>query len=277
MFSNNLPFTKIKMFANKPVEIPLVFNEHPVPFIAQICKVAQDILKETTPKAHNPIPFVKKNDVGCEAVFKTQAMADKVEEIRKDVETQKFPIANFRIIEICFNIAIEGDSPENFIYYTEENTFFICHPEPGYAEHICGRMKEFFDSHIFQLPIVLVANLIDLSKVPLKEDERLMIPCGKSTFLIPIADKEEAFFEDFCAKVERIKEMDVVCGGIQFATMKHICSEIGVKGVFYQITPDYVKLTGLSHSLKSFSEILKRRIKEHNKEQQAKVRVLSRK
>ena len=92
-----------------------------------------------------------------------------------------------------------------------------------------------------------------------------------------MADKEEGFFEDFCAKVERIKEMEVDSGGIQFATMKHICSEIGVKGVFYYITPDYVKLTGMSHHLKNFSDILKRRIKEHNKEQQAKVRVLSRK
>jgi len=265
------------MFANKPVEIPLVFNEYPVPFIAQICKVAQDILKETNPKAHNPTPFVKKNSFGCEAIFKTQAMADKVEEIMKDVTTQEFPIANFRIIEICFSIAIEGDSPENFIYYTEENTFFICHPEPGYAEHICGRMKEFFDRHMFQVPIVLAADLIELSKVPLKEDERLMISCGKSTFLIPIADKEEGFFEDFCAKVDRLKEMDVDSGGIQFATMKQICSEIAVKGVFYHITPDHVKLTGLSHSLKSFSEILKRRIKDHIKDQQTKVRILSRK
>jgi hypothetical protein len=204
-------------------------------------------------------------------------MADKVEEIMRDVSTQDFPVANFRIIEICFNIAIEGDSPENFIYYTEENTFFICHPEPGYAEHICGRMKEFFDSHIFQLPIVLIADLIKLCKVPLKEDEYLMISCGKSTFLIPMADKEEAFFEDFCAKVEKIKEMDVDSGGIQFATMKQICSEIEVKGVFYYITPEHVKLTGMSHHLKSFSEVLKRRIKDHIKDKQMKVRVLSRK
>ena len=95
------------MFANKPVEIPLVFNGCPVPFIAQICKIAQDILNQTDPKAHNPTPFVKKNDVGCKAVFKTQAMADKVEEIMKDVTTQEFPVTNFRIIEICFNIAIK--------------------------------------------------------------------------------------------------------------------------------------------------------------------------
>ena len=265
------------MFKNKSAEIPLVFNGYPVPFMAKICKVAQDILNQINPKARNPTPFVKKNDVGCEAVFETQAMADKVEEIMMDVATQDFPIQNSKIIDICFNIAIEGDSPENFINYTEETTFFICHPEPGYAEHICGRMKEFFDSHIFQLPIVLVADLIELCKVPLKEDERLMIPCGKSTFLIPMADKEEGFFEDFCAKVDRLKEMDVDSGGIQFATMKHICSEIGVKGVFYYITPDHVKLNGMSHHLKSFSEILKRRIKEYNKEHQAKVRVLSRK
>ncbi len=71
--------------------------------------------------------------------------------------------------------------------------------------------------------------------------------------------------------------MDVVCSGIQFATMKHICSEIDVKGVFYHITPDHVKLTGLSHSLKSFSEVLKRRIKDHIKDMQTKSRVLSRK
>jgi hypothetical protein len=267
------------MFTNKvveSVEIHLVF-QYPVPFIAQICNIAQDILKEINPKAHNPTPFVKKNDIGCEALFKTQAMADKVEEIMNDVATQKFPIANFRIIDICFNIAIEEDLPENFIYYTEENTFFICHPEPGYAEHICGRMIEFFDRHMFQIPIVLAADLIELCKVPLKEDERLMIPCGKSTFLIPMADKEEGFLEDFCVKVDRLKEMDVDCSGIQFATMKHICSEIEVKGVFYHITPVHVKLTGLSHSLKSFSEVLKRRIKEHIKDMQTKTRVLSRK
>jgi hypothetical protein len=265
------------MFTNKVVEIPLVFNAYPVPFIAQICKIAQDILKEINPKAHNPTPFVKKNDIGCEAVFKTQAMADKVEEIMRDVATQEFPVANFRIIEICFNIAIEDELAENFIYYTEENTFFICHPDPGYAEHICGRMIVFFDRHMFQIPIILAADLIELCKVHLKEDERLMIPCGKSTFLIPMADKEEGFFEDFCAKVDRLKEMDVDCSGIQFATMKHICSEIEVKGVFYHITPDHVKLTGLSHSLKSFSEVLKRRIKDHIKDMQTKSRVLSRK
>ena len=265
------------MFKNKPVEIPLVFNGYPVPFMAKICKVAQDILNEIDPKEFNPIPTVVKNNVGCEALFKTQTMADKVEEIMNDVATQDFPIANFRIIEICFNIAIEDDSPENFIYYTEENIFFICHPEPGYAEHICGRMKEFFDSHIFQTPVVLVADLIKLCKVPLKEDERLLIPCEKSTFLIPMADKEECFFEDFCAKVDRLKEMDVDCRGIQFATMKHICSEIDVKGVFYHIAPDHVKLTGLTHSLKSFSDVLKRRIKEYIKDLQTKTRILSRK
>lgn len=265
------------MFSNKQVEIPLLFNEYPVPFIAQICKVAQDILKETTPKAHNPIPFVKKNSVGCEAVFKTQAMADKVEEIMNDVATQEFPVANFRIIEICFNIAIEDGLPENFIYYTEENTFFICHPDPGYAKHICGRMIEFYNRHMFQSPIVLVADLIELCKVSLKEDERLMISCGKSTFLIPMADKEEGFFAEFCEKIDRLKEMDVDCGGIQFATMKHICSEIDIKSVFYQITPDHVKLTGLSHTVKSFSEVLKRRIKDHIKDQQKKSRVFSRK
>jgi hypothetical protein len=265
------------MFANRPVAIPLVFNEYPVPFIAQICKVAQNILNEINPKAYNPTPFVKKNDVGCEAVFKTQAMADKVEEIMRDVATKEFPVANFRIIEICFNIAIEDDSPENFIYYTEENTFFICHPDPGYAEHICGRMIEFFDRHMFQIPIVLAADLIELCKVPLKEDERLMISCGKSTFLIPMADKEEEFFEDFCSKIDRLKEMDVDCCGVQFASMKQICSEIAVKGVFYYITPEHVKLTGMTHHLKSFSEILKRRIKEHLKDQQTPMRVVSRK
>ena len=149
------------MFKNKPVEIPLVFNGYPVPFMAKICKIAQDILNEIDPKGYNPTPFVKKNDVGCEAVFKTQAMADKVEEIMSDVATQDFPIESHRVIEICFHIAIEDDSPENFIYHIESDSFFICHPDPGYAEHICGRMKEFFDRHTFQLPVVLIADLIE--------------------------------------------------------------------------------------------------------------------
>jgi hypothetical protein len=92
-----------------------------------------------------------------------------------------------------------------------------------------------------------------------------------------MADKEEGFFEDFCAKVDRLKEMDVDSGGIQFATMKHICSEIGVKGVFYYITPDHVKLTGMSYHLKSFSEVLKRRIKDYLKDQQSRSRIFSRK
>jgi hypothetical protein len=265
------------MFKNKPVEIPMVFNEYPVQFIAQICKVAQDILNEIDPKGYNPTPFVKKNNVGCEAVFKTKEMADKVEEIMKDVATHEFPIENYRVIDCCFHIAIEDDAPENFIYFIKENSFFICHSDPGYADHICEKMKDFFDSHIFQLPVVLVADIIEICKVSLKEDERLIISCGKSTFLVPMPDKEETFFEEFCEKVERIKEMDVDYAGIQFATMKRICSEVEVKGVFYYITPDHVKLTGLSHCLKSFSEVLKRRIKEHIKDQQTKSRILSRK
>ena len=265
------------MFKNKQVEIPLIFNGYPVPFMAKICKVAQDILNEIDPKGYNPTPFVKKNDVGCEAMFKTQAMADKVEEIMKDVATQDFPIQSFKVIEICFNIAIKDDSPKNFIYHIEGNTFFICHPDPGYAEHICEQMKEFFDSHMFQIPIILVSDLIEFCNVSLKQDERLMVSCGKSTFLVPMPDKEEDFFKDFRAKLERIKDMEVDCGGIQFATMKQICSEIGVKGVFYYITPEHVKLTGLSHSLKSFSEILKRRIKEYIKDNQTRSRIFSRK
>jgi len=245
--------------------------------MAKICKVAQDILNEIDPKGYNPTPFVKKNDVGCEAVFKSQAMADKVEEIMTDVATQEFPIENPRVIEICFQIAIEDDLPENFIYQIDPDSFFICHPDPGYAEHICGRMKEFFDKHIFQLPTVLVDNLIEFCKVPLKADDRLLISCGKSTFLVPMPDKEEVFFQEFCDKVDRLKEMNVDCCGILFATMKQICSEIDVKGVFYYITPDHVKLTGLAHSLKSFSEVLKRRIKEYIKDQMTKTRILSRK
>lgn len=265
------------MFKNKPVEIPLVFNGYPVPFMAKICKIAQDILNEIDPKGYNPTPFVKKNDVGCEAVFKTQAMADKVEEIMSDVATQDFPIESHRVIEICFHIAIEDDSPENFIYHIESDSFFICHHDPGYAEHICGRMKDFFERHIFQLPVVLVADLIEFCKIPVKENERLLVSCGKSTFFIPMADKEEAFFEEFCEKVDRLKTMDIDCNGILFATMKQICSEIDVKGVFYYITPDHVKLTGLSHSLKSFSEVLRRRIKDHIKDHQTKSRIVSRK
>jgi hypothetical protein len=265
------------MFKNSPVEIPLIFNECPVPFIVKICKVAQDILNEINPKGYNPTPFVKKNDIGCEAVFKTQAMADKVEEITMDVSSQNFPIESTRVIEICFQIALGEDSPENFIYHIEPSAFFICHPDPGYAEHICGRMKEFFDSHIFQIPVVLAADLIEFCKAPLKEDERMLISCGKSTFLVPMPDKEEKFLPEFCEKVDRLKEIEVDCCGILFATMKRLCSEIDVKGVFYYITPAHVKLTGLTHSLKSFSEVLKRRIKEHIKDQQAKTRVLSRK
>jgi hypothetical protein len=263
------------MFKNRQVEIPLVFNGYPVPFMVNICKVAQDILNEINPKEYNPTPFVKKNTIGCEAIFKTNAMAEKVEEIMRDVATQDFPIDSYRIIEICFHIAIEGDLPENFIYFIEKNTFFICHSKPGYAEYICERMKSFFDRHIFQLPAILISDLIEFCNFPLKQDERLIISCGKSTFLIPMVDKEETFFKEFDAKIERIKEIDVDCCGIHFSSMKHICSEIAVKGVFYTITHEHVKLTGLSHSLKNFSEILKRRIKEHIKDQQTKLRVVS--
>ena len=261
------------MFKNRQIEIPMCFNGYTVPFIAHICKVAQNILNKITPNGYNPTPFVKKNDVGCEAVFKTKAMADKVEDIMRDVATLDFPIDNHRVIEVCFHIAIQDDSPENYIYHIDGNTFLICHSDPGHAENICGRMKEFFDSHIFQLPIVLVADLIEICKFPLKEDERLLISCGNSTFIVPMPDKENDFFEDFCAKIDRLKETDVHTNGIQFATMKQICSEIGVKGVFYYITPEHVKLTGMVQSLKSFSEILKRRIRE----KQTRTHVLSRK
>lgn len=265
------------MFVNKQVQIPLLFNGYPVPFMAKICKIAQNILNEDDPKAYNPTPFVKKNDVGCEAVFRSQSMANKVEEIMENVSTKEFPVSSYRAIEICFHMAIEEDESENFIYFIEENTFFICHPEEGHAEHICEKMMEFFKRHILPHPIVLVSDLIDICSVPLKEDERLIISCGLSTLLIPMADKEEEFFKEFRVKIDRLKEMEVECNGILFASMKQICSEIDVKGVFYFITPTHVKLTGLPHHLKNFSEILKRRIKERVKDQQTNFRVLSRK
>jgi hypothetical protein len=134
-------------------------------------------------------------------------------------------------------------------------------------------MVEVFDKYMIPHPVILVADLIKECPVSLNEDERLMISCEHQTFLIPIANKEEAFFKEFNAKLKRLKKLEVNCNGVQFLTMKKICSEIIVKGVFYCITPVHVELTGLEYNLKQFSEVLKRRIKEKNLEN----RVLSRK
>ena len=264
------------MFVNRQQteNIPFIFNGYPMPLLVKICKIAQNILNEENPNGYNPTPFVEKTDIGCQAVFKTQAMVDKVEEIMRDVATHEFPISHKRIIEICFNLVIQqDDEPDHFINHIEGNTFFLCHSTEKYAEYICEKMVKLFEKYMVPHPVILVADLIEECSISLNEDERLMVSCEHQTFLIPIANKEEAFFKEFNAKLKRIKKMEVDSNGIQFLTMKQICSEIIVKGVFYYITPVHVELTGLEYNLKKFSEVLRRRIKEKNSEN----RVFSRK
>lgn len=255
------------------VHIPLIFNGFPSKFMLKICKVAQDCLLDEEPKGYYPIPFVNETEFGSDAIFKSQKMVDKVEEIMSTVVTRDFPISHKRIILISFHIAIEEDEPSDFIFYMEQNTFFLCHSKEGYAESVVQKMMGVLKKYMIPRPIVLVVDLIEGCSVSLKEDERLIVPCDLQTFLIPISNKEEAFFKEFNGKLERLKKIEVDCKGMLFDIVKSICQGIDVKGVYYFITVNHVELTGLPFNLKNFSEILKRRIRDEHTE----VRVLSRK
>jgi hypothetical protein len=257
----------------KPVHIPLIFNGFPSNFILKICKVAQDCLLDEEPNGFYPIPFVNGTEFGSNAIFKSKEIANKVEEIMSTVVTEVLSISHKRIIMISFQMAIKEDELNDFIFYIEQNTFFLCHPKEGYAKSIIQKMIEILEKYMIPNPIVLVSDLIEGCTVSLKEDERLMIPCDLQTFLIPISSKEDAFFKEFNGKLERLKKMEVDCKGMLFNIVKSICQGIDVKGVYYFITPNHVELTGLPFHLKNFSEILKRRIRD----EQSEVRVLSRK
>jgi hypothetical protein len=109
--------------------------------------------------------------------------------------------------------------------------------------------------------------------VKLTESEMLMIPCGMQTFLKPIFDKEAQFMKAFSKTIERVTKLKVGCAGMDFYEVKDICKEIDIKGVYFYITPENVELSGLAFNIKNFSDILKRRLKDHPTE----ARVLSRK
>lgn len=258
--------------------IPLIFNGFQLPYLVMICKAAQDELNEAHPEGiYAPTPFVSKTNFGCQATFKSKLMADKVEEMIETTVTREFNIASQRAIQIIFHMAT--DTPSEYVIHLEFNessddsVLFIWHRTEGYAESLIKKMNAMYEKYIIDYPIALVSDLIDGCSIPLKEDEKLMVPCKYRTLLIPIKEKEEVFFKDFSSIIKRIKEIEIECKGIQFNQLKRICQEIGIKGVFYFIANEKVILTGLPFHLKNFSEILKRRIRDESTEK----RVISRK
>lgn len=258
--------------------IPLIFNGFQLPYLVMICKAAQDELNEAHPEGiYAPTPFVSKTNFGCQATFKSKLMADKVEEMIETTVTREFNIASQRAIQIIFHMAT--DTPSEYVIHLEFNessddsVLFIWHRTEGHAESLIKKMNAMYEKYIIDYPIALVSDLIDGCSIPLKEDEKLMVPCKYRTLLIPIKEKEEVFFKDFSSIIKRIKEIEIECKGIQFNQLKRICQEIGIKGVFYFIANEKVILTGLPFHLKNFSEILKRRIRDESTEK----RVISRK
>lgn len=259
--------------------IPLIFNGFPLTYMVMICKAAQDELNASHPEGiYAPTPFVTKIDFGCQATFRSKPMAGKVEEMVETTVTQEFDISSQRAIQILFHMAT--DTPDEFVIHIEFNessddsVLFLWHGKEGHASSMIEKMNTMYEKYMIEYPIALISDLIDGCSIPLKEDEKLIVPCKYRTLLIPMKEKEEEFFKEFQLIIKRIKEIEVECKGMQFHQLKRICQEVGIKGVFYFIATEKVILTGLPFHLKNFSEILKRRIRDETTE---KSRVLSRK
>jgi hypothetical protein len=259
-------------------KIPLIFNGFSLPYMVMICKTAQDELNAAHPEGiYAPTPFVSKTDFGCQATFRSNQIALKVEEMVETTVTHEFDIASQRAIQILFHMAT--DTPNEFVIHidfnesSDESVLFLWHRTDGHASSTIEKMNTMYEKYMIEHPITLVSDLIDGCSIPLNEDEKLIVPCKYKTLLIPMKEKEEVFFKEFQLIIKRIKEIEVECKGMQFNQLKRICQEIGIKGVFYFIINEKVILTGLPFHLKNFSEILKRRIRD----EVTGTRVLSRK
>jgi hypothetical protein len=176
-----------------------------------------------------------------------------------------------------FHLSVDEDEEENFIYYAENNTIFLLHNDEGMAQKTIEKMNQILEKYMIPHPIVLISELLASCSVKLSENELLMIPCGMKTFVMPIYSKEAQFMKAFSKTVQRITSNKVDCKGMDFYEVKEICKQIEIAGVYFFITPENVELSGLPFNVKNFSEILKRRLKEHQKEQSTEGRVLSRK
>jgi hypothetical protein len=250
-------------FQKRQQTFPITFNGFPGHFIMNTCRFAQKLLKGENPSGDFPIPFINKSDDGCYANFKCKKMADKVQELVDDVVTHDFPdFCNLRLLDNVIHHSIDAEDEGHLIYYIEENTIFILHPEKGFAERTIEKMTQMLDKYMIPHPVVLVSDLFESCSIKLTQEELLMISCGMQTFLKPIFAKEAQFMKAFSRTLTRIVTKQVKCTGIDFYDVKDVCKEIDIKGVYFYITPEYVELSGLPFNVKSFSEILKNRLKD---------------
>jgi hypothetical protein len=255
--------------------IPLTFNGFPARFILNIAKFAEKLLLSKKPTGNFHIPFINKNDIGSHAKFECKEMADKITELLDDVISHDFPeFCNMRLLMNLFYHSISEEDEKNFVFHIDDKTIIIYHPDKKIAERTISNMNKMLEKYMIQHPIVLISELLSSCSVKLEPQEILMISCGMQTFLMPIHEKETQFMKAFSKIVERIKTQKIAYIGFDFYEIKKICKEIEIKGVYFFITPENIELTGLPFNVKNFSEILKRRIKDH---QLTESRVLSRK
>lgn len=259
----------------KQIFIPLTFNGFPARFILRMTEFAQKSLLQQYPAGDFPIPFINKNDVGSYATFKSKEMADKVTELLDKVISHDFPeFSSIRLVMNLFYHSISEQDEKNFVFHIDDKTIILFHPEKEVAEKTITNMTEMLKKYMIQHPVVLVAELLSSCTVKLTSEEILMISCGMQTFLMPIYEKEAQFMKAFPKTLERVKTLKVPCIEKDFYEVKEICKGIDIKGVYFFITPENVELSGLQFNVKNFSEILKRRLKDH---QSTESRVLSRK
>ena len=250
-------------FQQRPLTFPITFTGFPARFIMNICPLAQKLLKAEDASGDFPIPFINKSDDGCYANFKCKKMADKVQELVDDVVTHDFPdYCNLRLLDNVIHHSIDAEDEGHLIYYIEENTIFILHPEKGFAERTIEKMKQMLDKYMIPHPVVLVSDLFESCSIKLTQEELLMFSCGMQTFLKPIFAKEAQFMKAFSKTLTRIVTKKVNCSGMDFYDVKNVCKEIDIKGVYFYITPNHIELSGLQYNVNRFSEILKNRLKD---------------
>jgi hypothetical protein len=259
------------------VSFPLTFEDFSSRFILRITTVAQQLLLQKKPEGNFHIPFINKNkeNDGCYASFKDKEMADEVIRLVDEVKSCDFHDGNTRLVLNLFHHCIQEEDEKNFIYHIEDKdkTILLFHPDEGVAEKTISKMTEMLEKYMIPHPIFLISQLLPSCAVTLSEQEMLIISCGMKTFLKPILHKEAPFKKAFSKTLSRVTKKTVACAGMDFYEVKDICKEIDIQGVYFYITPEHVELTGLQDNVKNFSDILKRRLKNHPRE----VRVLSRK
>jgi hypothetical protein len=240
----------------------------------KIAEMAQKELQKIDPSGSFPIPFFNKSEVGTYANFKCKRIADKVTDFLEKVVSHDFPesYSSSRLWVNLFHHCIE-EPKENFIYFVDERTFFLFHLDENMAKDTIEKMTQMLERYMIQHPVVLLTELFQSCPMKLPEEEMLIIPCGMQTFLMPIYSKEAQFMKAFSKTLSRVTTNKVACSGMDFYDVKQICKEIDIKGVYFYIMPEYVELSGLPFNIRNFSDILKRRLKDHTTE----ARVLSRK